>query len=255
LPADWIENIILNVQNKVLIPGAEPPPVAVAAGTQIDQVLDRGLAARRAIARDEIERLVAAALSLIERTGHLDPRVSDILAEAGLSNQAFYRHFQGKHELLVAVLDDGIRGLADYLARRMAAATTPTDSIREWIRGMAAQSQDPAGAHATRPFALARGTLAESFGAEVSRSRAQMTAPLRRALEAAVASSDLPYANPADDAERLYLLMMGWVEARLIEGRIPLRHEVDSLESFALAGLARGAAVPEERTARSGPRV
>ena len=255
MPADSIENIILDVQNKVLSPDFEPSPGAMAENTRVDHVVDRGLAARRAIARDEIERLVAAALRLIERTGHLDPRVSDILAEAGLSNQAFYRHFQGKRELLVAVLDEGIRGLADYLARRMAAATTPTDSIREWIRGMAAQSQNPAGAQATRPFALARGTLAESFGAEVSRSQAQMTAPLRRALEAAVASNDLPYANPADDAERLYLLMMGWVEARLIEGRIPAQHEVDSLESFALAGLARGVAVPAEQTARSGPPV
>ena len=129
----------------------------------------------------------------------------------------------------------------------MAATTTPTDSIREWIRGMAAQSQDPAGAQATRPFALARGTLAESFSAEVGRSEAQMTAPLRRALEAAVASGDLPHANPGEDAERLYLLMMGWVEARLIEGRIPEQREVDSLEAFALAGLARGSAIPGER--------
>ena len=247
---DSIENIILKMQNKVLNAMSDPSPVGAAEGSRVDLVLDRGLSSRRATAREEIERLVAAALRLIERTGHLDPKVSDILAEAGLSNQAFYRHFQGKRELLVAVLDEGIRGLADYLARRMAAATTPTDSIREWIRGMAAQSQDPAGAQATRPFALARGTLAESFGAEVSRSEAQMTVPLRRSLEAAVDSGDLPHANPAEDAERLYLLMMGWVEARLIEGRIPEQREVDSLESFALAGLARGAAVPGEPMSR-----
>ena len=44
----------------------------------------------------------------------IDPRVSDIVARRpGLSNQAFYRHFRGKDELLVAVLDDGRQRLLD----------------------------------------------------------------------------------------------------------------------------------------------
>jgi AcrR family transcriptional regulator len=241
LPREEIENTILIMQNKVL---------NAFSGSRVDRVVDRGLEARRAVAQDEIERLVAAALRLIERSGSLDPKVSDILAEAGLSNQAFYRHFQGKHELLVAVLDEGIRGLADYLARRMKAATTPVESIREWIRGMAAQSRNPSGAAATRPFALARGQLAESFGAEVIESQARMTAPLRGALEAAVASGDLPRVDPSADAEMLYLLLMGWVEARLIEGRIPDESEVERLESFALAGLGRGAGLDAEQGAQ-----
>jgi AcrR family transcriptional regulator len=249
LPLDRIENIILEMQNKVLstIPHATPVRVEGGRGSRVNQVVDRGLEARRTAAREEIERLVAATLKLIERTGRLDPKVSDILTEAGLSNQAFYRHFRGKHELLVAVLDEGIRGLADYLTRRMSAAKTPTDSIREWIRGMAAQAQNPGGAQATRPFALARGRLAESFGAEVTHSEAQMTAPLRGALEAAVVSGDLPQVHPSGDAEMLYLLMMNWVEARLIEGRIPEEGEVARLESFALAGLARGSVLQADQ--------
>jgi hypothetical protein len=115
---------------------------------------------------------------------------------------------------------------------------------------MAAQSRNPSGAAATRPFALARGRLAESFGAEVIESQAQMTAPLRSALEAAVASGDLPRVDPSADAEMLYLLLMGWVEARLIEGRIPDESEVERLESFALAGLGRGAGLDAEQGAQ-----
>ncbi|HPG25884.1 MAG: TetR/AcrR family transcriptional regulator [Spirochaetaceae bacterium] len=207
----------------------------------IAQTVDRSLLRRRAAAQDEVERLVRAAFTLIERTGGLDPRVSDILAEAGLSNQAFYRHFRSKHELLVAVLDEGIRGLADYLGTRMAGTSSASDAVRAWIRGMAAQATDAEGAQATRPFALARGRLAETFPAEVARSATQLTAPLRAALVRARDAGLMPAVDPAAEAEALYLLMMGWVEARLIEGRIPTREEVDRLEAFAMAGLERAA--------------
>jgi hypothetical protein len=77
------------------------------------------------------------------------------------------------------------------------------------------------------------------LGKEVSDSEAQITAPLRRALEAAQSSGDLEETNPPAEAEMLYLLVMGWVEARLIEGRIPSQPEVERLELFALAGLDR----------------
>lgn len=210
-------------------------------GQIVDQTIDRTLANRRDAARGEVERLVRAAFTVIEKSGGLDPKVSDILAEAGLSNQAFYRHFRSKHELLVAVLDEGIRGLADYLAARMEAAENPAAAVREWVRGMAAQALDPAGAKASRPFALARGRLAEAFPSEVAGSREQLTAPLRAALAAALASEALDSVAPEQDAELLYHLMMGWIEARLVEGRIPEPAEVERLESFVMSGLERRA--------------
>ncbi len=222
-------------------PAGASRPIALAPAL-VDQTIDRSLALRREAARGEVERLVQAAFSVIEKSGGLDPKVSDILAAAGLSNQAFYRHFRSKHELLVAVLDRGIRGLADYLAARMEAASNPVAAIREWARGMAAQAQDPVGAKASRPFALARGRLAETFPSEVAGSRAQLTAPLRAALDAARAGGALPAVDPDQDAEALYHLMMGWIEARLVEGRIPDAAEVERLESFVMSGLERHAA-------------
>jgi AcrR family transcriptional regulator len=232
------ENTVLEMENKIPKPHRRGR-LALVGPAVVDRAIDRSLALRREAARDEVERLVRAAFAMIEKSGGLDPKVSDILAEAGLSNQAFYRHFRGKHELLVAVLDEGIRGLADYLAARMAAAEGPVPGIREWVRGMAAQAQDPAGAQASRPFALARGRLAETFPGEVTRSREQLTAPLRAALEAARDGGALAAVEPSQDAEALYHLMMGWIEARLVEGRIPEQAEVERLESFVMSGLER----------------
>jgi AcrR family transcriptional regulator len=223
---------------------AEPSEIQAGAGSArrsgtARRAVDRSLESRRAAAEDEVDRLISAAFRIIERTGHLEPKVSDILAEAGLSNQAFYRHFQGKHALLVAVLDDGIQSLADYLAARMTETKGPVEAVREWILGMAAQTQDPVGAAASRPFALARGRLAESFPAEVAESERRVTAPLRETLRQARDAGHMPCVVPEVEAEALYHLMMGWVEARLVEGRIPSSSEVTQLQAFILAGLAR----------------
>jgi hypothetical protein len=49
----------------------------------------------------------------------------------------------------------------------------------------------------------------------------------------------MPAADPERDAEALYHLMMGWVEARLMENQRPEASEVTRLESFAMAGLDR----------------
>ncbi|MEM9176787.1 MAG: TetR/AcrR family transcriptional regulator [Myxococcota bacterium] len=228
------------VSARLASPATEPGPAA--AGGAVGSAVDRSLARRRATAQDEVERLVTAAFSVIERTGHLEPKVSDILREAGLSNQAFYRHFAGKHALLVTVLDEGIRGLARYLAQRMDGIDDPVEAVREWIRGMAAQATDPTGARASRPFALARGRLAESFPAEVADSERRVAAPLRAVLERGRERGRMPEVDAETESEALYHLMMGWVEARLVAGRQPSPDEVDALEALALAGLTRGAA-------------
>ena len=47
----------------------------------------------------------------MRREGSIDPQVRAIVQEAGLSNQAFYRHFSSKDASLLAVLADGQRQL------------------------------------------------------------------------------------------------------------------------------------------------
>ena len=132
--------------------------------------VERSLSQRRSLYEDEVARLVEAAFALIERKGELEPRVADIVRQAGLSNQAFYRHFPSKHALLVAVLDAGVRRLAGYLAHRMAQVQSPAAQVREWLRGMLEQALSPSGSSATRPFALARGRLAHDFPDEIAAS-------------------------------------------------------------------------------------
>ena len=209
--------------------------------TIVDQTVDRSLQGKRAAASDEVRRLVEASFSLIRRTGELEPRVSEIVSEAGLHNQAFYRHFRSKHELLVAVLDQGIALLAGYLEHQMAAVTSPRDRVTAWLEGVLAQAMDPGAADATRPFALARGRLAEVCPEEVRESERRLKAPLREAIRAGVASGEFPAADPERDAEMLHLLAMGWVERRLADPTPAHGEDSAALAAFALAGLSRRA--------------
>ena len=221
--------------------GPAPPSAPANARSVLDRAVDRALARQRAAYARDAARLVQATLRLIRERGVLDPSVAAIVRAAGLSNQAFYSHFRTKHELLVAVLDEGIRLLATYLAQRMAAAATPAGQVEEWLRGVLEQALPPRGAAATRPFAVQRGELAVHYPEEVARSERQLREPLRRALEAARDSGELPRVDPLRDGEALYHLALGWMEARLEEPDPARREDAERLVAFALAGL-RGVA-------------
>lgn len=219
---------------------ARQAPEQPGRGSALERAVDRALARQRDAYTAEADRLVQAALGLIRERGELEPPVAAIVRRARLSNQAFYRHFRSKHELLVAVLDHGIGVLAEYLAERMAKEPRPSERVRAWLRGMLEQALHPRGAEATRPFVLARGRLARHYPEEVALSEQRLTALARDALAEARQAGELPEADPVADAESLYHLAMGWLEARLAAETPAERAQAARIEAFAMAGLRAG---------------
>ena len=95
-----------------------------------EQAARRSTAELVASRADEAQRLMDAGLAVMERNGTTRrPTVSEIVREAGLSNQAFYRHFASKDDLVAAIVDAGARRLVGYLGAPDGAATT-TPSTR-----------------------------------------------------------------------------------------------------------------------------
>ena len=63
--------------------------------------------------------------------------VAAILSRAGVSSRAFYRHFQSKDELFLAMLDDVTERLAVLLdAIAAGAGIAPLDRLRAWLDQM-----------------------------------------------------------------------------------------------------------------------
>lgn len=192
---------------------------------------------RRAAYAEEIRRLLDASFSLIRETGDLAPPVGAIVRRAGLSNQAFYRHFASKDELLLAVLDEGVGMLAGYLAHRMERAGDPAGRVRAWVAGVLEQALQPDAAAATRPFAVSRARLADGFPREVEESERQLSRLLADAIAEAAAAGQLESSDPERDAETVYTLAMGWVQRRLASPEPAARGEAEHLTAFALRGL------------------
>ena len=185
---------------------------------------------RREERAEEMRRIVAAAYRVIERTNSVDPTMRDLLAEADLATQGFYRHFRSKDELLLLLLDDGCRRLAGYLDRRMAEATTPSDQVAAWVRGVLAQAGDADAAARTRPFVAHQARLAEQFPNEQRATVDRLVDQVAAVLRSAGVDPD----RAGADALAVYHLTFGTLGAHLVARTAPDAAEIDHLVRFVM---------------------
>jgi AcrR family transcriptional regulator len=197
-----------------------------------ERLADATLSGRREQYTAEVRRLIDAAFAVMRSTGDIDPQVRDIVRAAGLSNQAFYRHFASKDALLLAVLADGQRQLVDYLRARVASTADPESQVRRWIEGVLAQARNPDAADATRPFAINGARLADRYPTDLAATHAELLdtlAPSVRALGG----------NDADAAAVCELCLARMNDA-ITNHRKPPEREVRHLVEFCLAGVRHG---------------
>jgi AcrR family transcriptional regulator len=198
----------------------------------VRSAIERTLARRVEAYEDDVQRLVDATYRVIARTASLEPTVRDILAEAGMSTQAFYRHFRSKDELLVVLLDDGRRRIVDYLAHRIDKAATPQDAVRAFVEGVMAQAADAEAAARTRPFVVQQDRLADRFAEHQRGSVARLVellhAPLRE-----LGSDDV-----ARDATSIYLVAFASMEQHVRDRTAPSAADVEHLVRFCLRAVS-----------------
>jgi AcrR family transcriptional regulator len=138
--------MILAIKNAISNPEGGPP-AAAGAGTGAPDTDVAGRIVRNSLAKreeeyaDEVRRLLDAALDVMRKCGTASrPRVADIVAAAGLSNEAFYRHFRSKDALVTALLEDGAERLRSYLTHQLAKERTPEGKVRRWVAGVLSQA-------------------------------------------------------------------------------------------------------------------
>jgi len=174
----------------------------------------------------EVRRLLDAALDLMRRGGTTSrPRVADIVAEAGLSNDAFYRHFPSKDALVAAILEDGTERLLSYLAHQMAKEATPEGQVRRWVEGVLAQAADQD---------IATTTLAVLWNAgSVGQGLPSASRPLGALLRDPFAA--LGSADPDADATFVAHAVVGVMSDHLWGRSCPSRAEIDHMTDLCLA--------------------
>jgi AcrR family transcriptional regulator len=213
-----------------------------------DSLLERTVKQRPAKRQDaaaaEADELVEATFRLIAATDNVDPNVRDILREAKMSTQAFYRNFPSKDDLMLVVLDAGRRRLASYLENRMARRDDPLEQVAEWIAGVIHQSEVTRASVRTRPFMLHKGGLEGRFPDEYALTesvlRNQLTTAIVRATEMGLCATE----DPDGDAQIIYDYTMAHMSRYLVRRTDPDPDLVRRLTDFAFRALH----VPADRS-------
>ena len=193
---------------------SEPSPVAA-------RTARRALAARESAYVDEVQRLL-----MVELDDERAPRVAEIVERAGLSNQAFYRHFAGKDELIAAVVEAGVRRLESYLRHQLEKVDDPELKVRVWIAGVAAQA---------RRRVIARQTRA------AMRNLRQLPIEVRQMVSSPATDNllrDAGSPDPDRDATAIWLVAFGRLEQFLWQSP-PSDEDVEHLVEFCLAAIRR----------------
>lgn len=98
---------------------------------------------RQASYDDEVRRLIDAAQRVMLAKGRTEqPRVADIVEAAGISNQAFYRHFRTRDDVIVATYEQGLLRISSYLQHRVDGAPGLEAKVSSWVEGILAQIDD-----------------------------------------------------------------------------------------------------------------
>lgn len=192
----------------------------------VEQAVRRSLQSREEAVRAEVQRLLDATLIVIRRTGdESPPKVADIVAEAGLSNQAFYRHFASRDDLLAAVAEAGAVRLVSYLEHQMGKVTEPAEQIGTWIRGLLGQAAKPSVARDTRAV-VSSGRRSRRPIPVPPTASSLLVEPLKR----------LGSPDPGRDAEVIAAAVFGRLEYHLWL-RPPTEEDTEHLVAFCLTAV------------------
>lgn len=197
------------------------------------RIAGRTLAARSADYSKEVRRLLEAGREVMRRGGTARrARVADIVAAAGLSNDAFYRHFNSKDELVTAILDDGTERLKSYLAHQMSKDSTAEARIRRWVEGILAQAVDEDSAATTL-------AVLWNAGAGQRPAPTSASAPLATLLHEPFA--ELGSSDPQLDASLAGRAVVGRLADHLWAGTRPTDAETEHITGFLLRAVSAAA--------------
>lgn len=181
---------------------------------------------------DEVERILTAAVRVIQRAAPEPPRVSDIITEAGSCNKTFYRYFAGKDDLVQAVIERGTAIVARQISARMAELGDPSEQVRCWVQELLTKVAHP------HMFMLCTVTTSQMAARAGDRPPdVVLLSPLRDLLTTPI--QRMGRAHPDLDADVVFHCTMGTLGAYVGSGRVPPTLETTHLVEFCLSGLGR----------------
>jgi AcrR family transcriptional regulator len=106
-----------------------------------ERAVERRLSNARARALVRSSRFLATALELVQESARADFTVQDLVDRSNLSLRAFYQHFTGKDELLLALFEDVTSQFTEDIRQEVDAADGPVAKLEAFCRGFVSRSE------------------------------------------------------------------------------------------------------------------
>jgi AcrR family transcriptional regulator len=188
--------------------------MATAAGTEPDSAAER-------------TQLLTAAKQVLDRSGWWGFKVESVLKQAQLSTRSFYRHFQKKSDLLLALLELELGGAAVHLRRVTATGADPADRVRAYIAATIDMAYREELAKPSSLFASHWRELLPEYPEAINECTSLMIAPLIDAIRDGVAAGVFTSPDPAADARAIFYLVAGMTADQAALGGSTPRSEIE----------------------------
>ena len=154
------------------------------------RAVERSTRAAKLRAEQRVQRFLDAAQVIIAEKGSTDFTVQEVVDRSRQSLRSFYQHFDGKHELLLALFEDALRRATEQIRAAAQGQTDPLDRLKVAVQLLFELSRpDPA---ARRPlFTDFAPQLLLTHPAEVRVAHAPLLALLAELLTEASATGEL----------------------------------------------------------------
>jgi AcrR family transcriptional regulator len=107
------------------------------------RAVERSTRAAKQRAEQRVQRFLDAAQAIITDKGSTDFTVQEVIDRSRQSLRSFYQHFTGKHELLLALVEDALRRAAGQIAAAAAGQPDPLERLRVAVQLLFELSRRP----------------------------------------------------------------------------------------------------------------
>ena len=221
-----------------------------------DKAVARSLDTARLRAERRVERFLDAALELMARPSQREFTVQEVVELSGQSLRTFYQYFAGKHELLLALLEEAVAGSVEQIESSIDGVDDPLERLRAFTvtyhrmcrpEASSGALRGPKTARAARVMAEFAQQLLTEHSGEAARVFAPLAARYETLLDEAAASGAI---RAGLDHRRITGVVLQAVMfntfADTISGTRPGQDDraADDLWELLLHGLASGVPVP-----------
>jgi len=207
------------------------------------RAVSRSLTAARSRAEDRVQRFLDAAFALIDEKGTTDFTIQEVIDRSNQSLRAFYQHFSGKDELLLALFEETVHEATDDIGKSVDAETKPLERLHVFVLSLHAWC-DPherprkRGTHSRLPIMDFMLRLAADHPERVKAGVAPVSALLHELLEDAVAAKAIKIPDTRHAAALIQqTVFSSWLGERLVHNP-RARPTAEETWEFCLHGLS-----------------